>query len=341
MAAISGLLILGLSVLVRQSVLAESCHYHESMYEGLNLTTLSQELTKTGLVGEIHGAVSSSQMYVLSVREPNNFFNFQHFSLIAVNEAIQKQLSAAKRHDQVCIQGQLINNISPQPHILVKSMKILEHWSGLDSFPTYYWQKDIPDGLKQQNQLVGKVHTVQDHGRILVVEYEDAILPIFVPTPQLTESLYRGDIVRIHYQLQTNPQEPTHLQFNFTVEKPLEVLTAIADWQGKNQTLLGKLVKFPQSPQLKFDVYGIEVMTQGIPHYFTLVNFEDFAEFENIREKLAKIWNAHPDTIQRGRNFLINPNITIEAQGKLNIASPNQANPQILLENSEKIRQIL
>ena len=39
-------------------------------------------------------------------------------------------------------------------------------------------------------------------------------------------------------------------------------------------------------------------------------------------------------------NLLINPNRMIEAKGKIHVMSTQQANPQILLENADKIQLI-
>ena len=113
-----------------------------------------------------------------------------------------------------------------------------------------------------------------------------------------------------------------------------------ATWHQKEKTLTGKLVKFPQSPQLNFDVYGIEIETQGIKRTFTLVNFDDINEFERIREKLASIWDNHLETAVSGRNMQINPEVTVKVKGRLNIVSPEQANPQILLDSVEDITTI-
>lgn len=316
----------------------KSCVYHESAYQGLNLSSLSVELNNTGLLGEIHGSVSGEQLYVLSVREPNNFFQFRHFSLISANQKTQEILGKVKRHDQVCLKGKLIDNPSPQPHILVESATIRESWSGLDGRENYKYEATIPAELKDKTHLVVKVHAINNQGKILVVEYKDRVIPIFVETPELSKDLYRGDLIDISYQIQPFPEKPTHLTLNLSVKNPLKIVDKLVSRQGKQETLRGKLVKFPQSPQLKFDVYGIEVITQGIPRYFTLVNFEDIKEFEKIRLKLAQIWNNHLNTVKTARNFLVNPNVTIEAQGKINIISPQQANPQILLENASQIQ---
>ena len=317
----------------------EPCIYHSEAYEGLELTRLSQELRTTGLIGRMHGAVASSKMFVMSVREPDNFFSYQEFSLLPKNKQSLATLSQVNRHDRVCIQGRIISNPSPQKHIAVKSVQVLESWSGLAGFPEHQQEENLPAELLARDSLVGKVHAIGAEGKILVMEYQDKVVPVFVKSPEYTQDLYRGDIVRLHYQLKRIPKQPTHLKLNTQVEQPVEVIDAIADWHNQDNTLTGHLVKFPQSPQIQFDVYAIEVDTMGSKRYFTLVNFEDIDQFQKIRNKLAKIWDDHAQTVEIGRNMLINPQITIEAHGQTNIVSPRQANPQILLNTAEDIQQ--
>ncbi|HAC62343.1 MAG TPA: hypothetical protein DCF68_02115, partial [Cyanothece sp. UBA12306] len=139
---------------------ATSCIYHQEAYQGLNLSSLSGELENTGLIGQIHGAVSAEQLYVLSVREPDNFFNFRHFSLIPANQKTQETLKKVERHDQVCLQGKLMNNPSPQPHILVESSTIMEQWGGLEDYEKYKYESTIPEELKNKTQAVFKVHAI-------------------------------------------------------------------------------------------------------------------------------------------------------------------------------------
>lgn len=317
-----------------------TCTYNAEAYEGLEIANLSQELTNTGLIGRIHGAGETSQMFVMSVREPHNFFSHREFSLIPQDSEAKNVLSQLNRHDMVCVQGNLITNPSPQKHIALSSIQVLEPWAQPQGFAPYQRQTDIPAELTAQTSLIGKVHAIGEEGKILVVEYQDLVIPIFVSETEYTQGLYRGDIVKLTYQIQQSPQRPVHLQLDITASQPLKVIDAIAQWHEQPTTLTGSLVKFPQSPQLKFDVYAMEVDTQDIKRYFTLINFENTAEFDKIRQKLAKIWDAHATTAVSGRNMLINPQVTIEATGVGNIISPEQANPQILLENAEQVKQL-
>ncbi|MGL6342933.1 MAG: hypothetical protein ACRC80_27810 [Waterburya sp.] len=315
---------------------SNTCSYHPEAYQGLNMNQLTQELTSTGLIGRVHGAAETSQMYVMSVREPNDFFSHREFSLLP-NPAISDTLKQLNRHDLVCIQGNLIPNPSPQKHIAVNSLQVLEPWAQPGKFEPYQ-RKKLPNESTQTN-LIGQVHAIGEDGKVLVVEYQDNIIPIFVTATEYTKNLYRGDIIKLAYQIQQNPQKPVHFQLDTTVAKPLEVIDAIAAWNNQKKTLTGHLVKFPQSPQLKFDVYAMEVDTQGLKRYFTLINFDNMAEFEKIRQKLAKIWDDNVATAKSGRNMLINPEVTMEATGSISIISSEQANPQILLDSAEQIKQ--
>ncbi len=314
------------------------CSYHPEVYQGLELALLSEELTNTGLIGRIHGASSQSQMFVMSVREPNNFFSHREFSLLPKDRETLDTLNQVNRHDLVCIQGDFLSNPSPQQHIAVNSIQILKSWSQPEGFTPY--QRQLTTELPQQGNLIGKVHAIAENGKILVVEYQDRVIPIYVTATEYTQGLYRGDIIKLSYQIQGQPQKPTHLQLDTTVEEPLEVIDAIALWHNQEQTLTGNLVKFPQSPQLKFDVYAMAVDTKGIKRYFTLINFENRDEFQKIRDKLANIWDANTATAITGRNMLINPEVTIQANGLINIVSSEQANPQILIDSAEQVAKL-
>lgn len=320
---------------------ATTCQLNVDAYAGLELSQLSQELEGNGLIGRIHGASAAAKMVVLSVREPGNFFAHREFSLIAGDDTVQTTLDQLHRHDQVCVQGNVIENPSPQSHVKVSAIEVQDAWTGLDGHPDYEYEEGVPEELMGQSSFVGEVHAIGEGGKVLVMEYKDRVLPIFVPSPEGTQSLYRGDIVRLSYQIQQYPGSPMHLQLDPAVAEPIEMIDAIAPQHGEAQTLSGHLVQFPKSPQLRFDVYAIEVEeTEGVSRTFTLLNFNDMEAFEGIRTKLAEIWENQKDTVVTGRNYLINPDITIEASGLINVISPEQANPQILLDNADALTQL-
>ncbi|MEB3230306.1 MAG: hypothetical protein VKJ64_04795, partial [Leptolyngbyaceae bacterium] len=319
------------------SLAIDTCEYHAEAYDGLELAPLTEELQGSGLIGRIHGAVPTANMAVLSVRDPNNFFSHQEFSLLSRKDDVNTQLGQLHRHDQVCVQGRILDNPSPQKHVLVDHLEVMDTWTGLADYPAYEYEAGVPEELLAGHSFVGKVHAIGTDGHILVTEYKDQVVPIFVRDGAIAASLYRGDIVRVTYTIQREPQQPIHLQLDGTVAQPLEVLDSMASWHEQPKTLVGQLVKFPQSPQIQLDVYALNVDTDGIQRTFTLVNFEDMEEFGRIGDRLAEIWDSHADTAVNGRNFLVNPAITLQVQGIVNVISPEQANPQILLAGVESL----
>lgn len=333
-----GILLIATWWLHGRGVAAMTCEYQAAVYERLDPEMLAQELETTGLIGDIHGSASPLNLAVLSIAEPGNFFNRRQFSLIAANRTVKETLNQLHRHDRVCLHGRALANPSPQPHLLIDAIEVLETWSGLADYPEYEYTVEFPADLRNPSRLVAKVHAVAADGQVLVVEYQDGVLPIFVesPTPTIA-NLYRGDIVELRYRIQRRPGQPTHLQLDRNVAEPVRVLDAIAAAHETPRTLSGYLVKFPQSPQLNFDVYAIAVATQGIERTYTLVNFSDPDVFTAIRDQLAQLWEAHIATIEPGRNQLVNRAIALEVTGTVNVVSPEQANPQLLLNRVEDI----
>ena len=97
----------------------------------------------------------------------------------------------------------------------------MESWSGLENVPPYHGASKLPSELVNQTQFVSKVHAIGEGGQILVVEYKNTLFPIFVRATEYTQGLFRGDIIRLAYQIQQKPEQPTHLQLNLKAEKPL------------------------------------------------------------------------------------------------------------------------
>ena len=89
-------------------------------------------------------------MYVMSVREPSNFFSHREFSLIPGNQETTSNLSKLHRHDLVCVQGDIIANSSPQKHIALNSLKVIEPQAQPEGYAPYSRQADLPEKLKEQ-----------------------------------------------------------------------------------------------------------------------------------------------------------------------------------------------
>lgn len=307
----------------------------------LNLQALGKELASGGLAGWVHGAVEDQSLYVFTYRDPKDFFTSIEFPIVPRDEKIRQQLRRLRRHDHVLVKGRFIENTSPLRHILVTELKPLQLWEKGASLPEYTYEASLPSALKGKNPIVAKVHAVAEEGRVLVIEYQDRILPVFVPDPASARALYRGDKIRLRYVIQERPGQPVHLRPDPKVKQPIRVLAPIKSRHGKKATLEGVLVQFPQSPQIRFDVYALQTLDRdGIVLDYTLVNFKNPETFQKIRQKLETVWKQHESHVVSGRNKLVNPKIRVRATGVLNIQAPNQANPQIVLDDEAAIRVI-
>ncbi|MBX9765856.1 MAG: hypothetical protein K2X47_01175, partial [Bdellovibrionales bacterium] len=176
----------------------------------------------------------------------------------------------------------------------------------------------------------------------VVVEYGDAIIPLPVAASmtQFTRDLSRGDKVRVHFKVRSYPSAPSHLVLDTTHATPIEVLESVQTQHGKVMEITGALVLFPKSPQVMFDVFAIQAdLGDGVVRDYTLVNFEDIQLFKDIRAKADLAWKAAPqDGVFNGRNKLVNSKIIGKAKGVINYVDPNQANPQVLLQNIQDLQ---
>ena len=164
------------------------------------------------------------------------------------------------------------------------------------------------------------------------------VLPVFVRRPELTRELARNDVVRLHYEIRSRPDRPVHLELADAAQ-PVEVVDSITALHGRAADLEGALVLFPQSPQVRFNVFAVlEPLVGGAQRQFTLVNFDDAAKFTAIRAKLQAAWDgAGPDAAVSGRNKLISTKVRVRVKGIYNQIDPNQANAQIVLDGPEAI----
>jgi hypothetical protein len=199
--------------------------------------------------------------------------------------------------------------------------------------PSYDYAANIPEDLRGKDNELFLVHAVHAGGKILVVEHKDVVLPVYVQRPELTAKLARNDVVRLWIEIRSEPDKPVHLQLR-DVEQPVEVVESVMQMHGKPALVEGPLVLFPQSPQVRFNVFAVlQKLPGGLQRQFTLANFENQETFDQIREKLQKAWDSAPEAVS-GRNKLISKKIRVRARGKFNEVDANQANVQILVEGA-------
>ncbi|MCB0411730.1 MAG: hypothetical protein KDD22_04350, partial [Bdellovibrionales bacterium] len=198
----------------------------------------------------------------------------------------------------------------------------------------------LPYDMAPQGEMIVKVHAVVAEGHVLVVDYKGTIIPVVVGPEQAahTQDLFRGDKIKIAYKFREEPGHPTHVEVDNSAAKPVEVLASILPQHGQTMTFEGNLVLFPNSPQVAFNVFALQVdIGDDVKLEYTLLNFEDPDLFQKIREKLQGIWDASAIVAENSRNKLIKKGLRIRATGPINVVTPNQANPQIILNSLEDL----
>jgi len=309
-----------------------------SIAKAIDIEEVVKSLKGDGLIGEIHGANSVNGYYVFTVRGAH-FFDFEHFSLIGSNSQNETVLQSLQRHDLVKLKGVITDIRRPQKHILATSIEIVRKTD--IELPDRRQQVVVPRDLMGLKEFVGKVHATANQGRVLVLEYGDAVIPVPVEERHLgfTRSLNRGDKVKVRYQLRSHPGRPQHIVLDSTSENPIEVVGAIGPDHGTEMTIEGALVLFPKSPQVLFDVYAIQTQIgDGVVRDYTLINFEKPELFKEIREKCELAWKSAPQvSVENARNKLINPKISAKVTGVINYVDPNQANPQVIIEDANQL----
>jgi len=288
--------------------------------------------------GEIHGAFADLDQYVFTYRNSENFFEYVELSLIPATPEVEAALAGLRRHDRVRVEGTLADNPSRQLHLEVRSLEVVRKYEASPPIPVYEHAAEIPADLSDRDSELFLVHAVNADGAVLVVEREDVVLPVFVRRPELTRNLARNDVVRLHYEIRNWPNRPVHLELA-DVAAPVEVVDSITALHGQAADLEGSLVLFPQSPQVRFNVFAVlQTLPGNAQRQFTLVNFGDPAKFEAIRNKLQDAWDrGGAAATVSGRNKLISTKVRVRVRGTYNQIDPNQANAQIVLDGPESI----
>ncbi len=314
-------------------------HASRNLSANLDWDEVGDTLKGEGLVGEVHGSAAQYNQFVMTVRDPNDFFRSTHLSLAAMDPKLIATLAETRRHDRIRVWGEIKNPKNPQRHIMLTDVKIEK--AHTPAHPAYAHKTQLPSELLAQTELVGKVHAVAEQGKILVVEYGDAVVPVFVLDPDQTKALYRNDTIRLKYKVRPHPKLPTHLMLDLQQKPAVEVLENIKKIDGKPKTVTGSIVYFPKSPQLLFEVLAVQGNdAHGIKREYTIINFDDADVFADIRKKLKSIWNLKHTEAVYERNKWVNPGLQIEVTGKGHVVSEGQANPQILVEGPDSIRLV-
>jgi hypothetical protein len=288
--------------------------------------------------GEIHGAMPDLNQFVFTFRNPGKFFEFVEVSLVAEDPELRRELAGLRRHDRVRITGRLMDNPSPQMHVVLSSLEVVKRHEPVPEVPDYGYVTSVPAELEGSDEALFLVHAVHADGGILVVEHGDVVLPVFMDRPELARDLARNDVVRLAYEVRTSPGRPVHLELK-PVEQPIEVIESVMAMHGQPASVEGALVLFPKSPQVKFNVFAVlDELPGELKRQYTLAHFDDPEVFAAIREKLQAAWDAAGEgSSESGRNKLVSTTVRVRATGKFNEVDANQANVQIILDGPDAV----
>lgn len=319
-----------------------SLSFAESIQSPELYEQFEQELKSSqGVKIEVHGADHQNGLYAIAYR-PKNFFDYVIISLQADYTSpnfkiVDAQLKTLRRHDSLLIKGDANGFVSShQNHVMINELTILQKFTSVYDQGAYVHSTDVAQVVADKTSLIVKVHASLVDGKVFVVEYGDANIPV-VSDGTLTKDLYRGDKIEIQFTVQQYPSSPVHLKLNNSPDA-VKMLDRIVELHGKPQDRCGELVMFPQSPQVLFDVFAMKQdIGDDLFRTFTIINFNDPQIFQELREKMQKIWKENPLTIVTGRNYFLNPKIKVCAKGTGNMMVPTQANPQILVDKTEDL----
>jgi hypothetical protein len=309
---------------------------------GINIEKASQDIALGKFKAYIHSSLAKHRMFSVTYRSPNSFFSYLDFSLVPGNKHIAGQLSTLNRHDYIQIQGELLDLDPCFPHIKVQKIKLLNKYNGMSDLKKYQHKMDYSK-LFEIDEFIGKVHFVSSEMNLIVMEYGDLVLPVFIEKnfAKSLDPIFRGDILKIKFVFRLEPDNPGHIELDLSQKSPLQIIKPMVAGHGDEVQMSGTLVRFPKSPQIKFDIFALKVKSKHlIQHNFTLVNFKDFKLFQEILKKLDQIWKEKAAHVVRGRNYLMNPKIKLRVSGIKNVVSRSQANPQIIINRLEDIELI-
>ena len=315
-------------------------------HQGYDLKALEKSLGNEGLQGYVHGAVPQYSYYVFNYGPT---LNSVQFNLITFTPDVGEQLASLKRHDKINIKGYFLENKSPVKHIVVSNLEIIEPYVHRDDYEFEYNHNVLDEfSPNESKKIFAKVHAVIDDGKALILDYKDAIVPVFVDPDQykLTAELYRNDKVIISVTPLIKSRGPLHLTLDKDSDEPIRVIDKMVNCHGKQETIEGILTKFYKSPQISLDVFAVKhIDPNGLERNFTFFpdysandELDKFMEvFTEIQNKLKPIWDQNEASAEHGRNSLFNRQIKIKVSGRMNVISKSQANPQIYLKDVNAI----
>lgn len=307
--------------------------------KAVDIVEIERALNNEGLVGWVHGASADQGLFVFTYRNPNDFFDSVDMSMVAYDQATRAQLHQLKRHDKVRVKGAWLVNPSPQRHVEIDSLQVVDAFQNPYHPAPYRHVGNALRDLPSRGTAQFLVHAIAGNGQVLVTEFKDQIVPIFVQRPELTRDLWRNDVIELAYQYRAPVDgQPLHLSLDSRAATPVTRTEQIQLLHGQQISIEGALILFPQAPGIRFNVFAVQQnLSNDLSRQYTIVNFDDPAAFTAIRAKLQAAWDRNPTAFHNGRNKLVHDRIRVRATGLGNVVDPNQANPQILLQSADDV----
>lgn len=311
---------------------------------------IESKLAGEGLTGWMHGAVPMYNHYIFTYRleDPDDFMAFfkaQQFTMIPMTPEAREILTTLKRHDKIRLKGSFFENGSPMPHLKITSIEIIKKFpEATDNAYTFDMEK-----LKGQKKLevFGQIHAMvfsEKLGYGIAVEHGDTMLPIGVDPAHadVAAKLFRGDIVNVSLKVVETPHSPPHFMTDGEVPQAIKLVDPMLNCHGLDRTIEGFLIKFNKSPAIFSDTYGVRVVdANGIARNFTFFPGDHGDGMRALNKaislKAKEAWDASSEEPAIVRNYFKKEGLMVKVAGRLNVESPDQANPQVYIYKIEDL----
>jgi len=246
------------------------------------LDTQTWESRLSGLLAaEVHGSIPSGGITVFNV-------GGDYISAYTRDPDLAETFKTLKRYDRVDISANYTITGSAQPHINVTELGFSSKAESTYEHNFDYQRFDGLDNVK----LLGSVHAVAGSGEVLVFNYENIVIPIFVDDAfqEKARTLWKFDKVLLDLSVEPRPGRPLHFYTNINSDNPIRIVDAVKDCDGKTADLVGNLINLNNADN---NFFGVEVFDENKAYRSYLV-------ISNA-SLLTDIWNQHLDKVVDGK----------------------------------------
>lgn len=311
---------------------------------------IESKLQGDGLTGWVHGAVPMYNHFIFTYRleDPDDFMAFfkaQQFTMIPMTAEVRALLPTLNRHDKIRLKGSFFENGSPMPHLKITSIDMIKKYPDATD-NSYLFDMEKLKGQKKL-EVFGQIHAMvysEQLGYGIVVEHGDALLPVGVDPAhaEVAAKLFRSDIVNISLKVVETPHSPPHFVTDGDIPQAIKLVDPVVNCHSLDRTVEGFLVKFKKSPAIFSDTYGVRVVDANlIARNFTFFPGDHgdgmIALNKAISLKAKQSWDASEEEPTIVRNYFKKEGVRVKVSGRLNVESPDQANPQIYINKIEDL----